>query len=171
MEETLSWLKSHAPPCRELVLVDGDYRLGNMMVGEDGVHAVLDWELATIGDPVRDAAYTTLDYIGGKFLKQGSFPCNGVVDTEKFISAYEQRTGRSVEREAYRFWKVFGAFCLLTILYSGLRQFLEGNTRDIRAGAGNEGALRYQSGSYLSCPGPSGKPVRRGGQVFYALPC
>jgi aminoglycoside phosphotransferase (APT) family kinase protein len=52
------WLEAHVPPESGATVVHNDYRLGNVIVGADGrVAAVLDWELATIGDPLLDVGY------------------------------------------------------------------------------------------------------------------
>ena len=50
-ELALSWLKSNAPAPMPPVLVHGDFRLGNLMIDTTGLAAVLDWELAHLGDP------------------------------------------------------------------------------------------------------------------------
>ena len=54
---TLQWLKANAPAPLDTVLVHGDFRLGNLMVDETGLVAVLDWELAHLGDPREDIAW------------------------------------------------------------------------------------------------------------------
>ncbi|MCF6328862.1 MAG: phosphotransferase family protein, partial [Henriciella sp.] len=56
-ELALTWLKANAPTSRQLVLVHGDFRLGNLMVDENGLAAILDWELAHLGDPREDLAW------------------------------------------------------------------------------------------------------------------
>jgi aminoglycoside phosphotransferase (APT) family kinase protein len=139
VEEALVWMKVNLPSCDELLLVDGDYRVGNMVIGDDGIRAVLDWELATIGDPIRDLGYTTLEYLGGKFLEKGHFACNGVMETDDLVEAYERRTQRRVDAQALRFWQVFGAFCLITIMQTGVREFLDGRNPDVRMAWGRYG--------------------------------
>ncbi len=56
-ELAFRWLREHLPPAVTPVLVHGDYRHGNLIIGAQGVHAVLDWELAHIGDPAEDLAW------------------------------------------------------------------------------------------------------------------
>jgi aminoglycoside phosphotransferase (APT) family kinase protein len=52
------WLEAHVPGESGATLVHNDYRLGNVVLGPEGrVAAVLDWELATIGDPLFDVGY------------------------------------------------------------------------------------------------------------------
>lgn len=137
LEETFQWLRANLPPCDEPTLVDGDYRIGNMIVGDHAIHAVIDWELATIGDPIRDLGYTTLDYLAGKFLKRGRFLCNGLMETEPFLRAYEQVSGRTIDRRVFRFWQVFNVTCLATIVLTGTYGFVNGETNDLRMGWGS----------------------------------
>ena len=51
------WLEARAPEPRRRVLVHGDYRVGNVMFDATGVRAILDWELAHLGDPVEDLGW------------------------------------------------------------------------------------------------------------------
>ena len=57
IELGLWWLRENRPPPREPVVVHGDYRIGNLVVDEDGLVGVLDWEFAHLDDPVRDLAF------------------------------------------------------------------------------------------------------------------
>lgn len=57
-QEVDGWLEAHVPAEAGATLVHNDYRLGNVVLAPDGrVAAVLDWELATIGDPLFDVGY------------------------------------------------------------------------------------------------------------------
>src|SRR2546430_1608741 len=58
IELGLLWLREHHPPDREPVVVHGDYRIGNLVVREEGLAGVLDWEFAHLDDPVRDLAFS-----------------------------------------------------------------------------------------------------------------
>ena len=51
------WLERNRPPARTATVVHGDFRNGNLIVGPDGLRAVLDWELAHLGDPVEDLGW------------------------------------------------------------------------------------------------------------------
>ena len=57
IELALRWLPTTIPAARDVTLVHGDFRHGNLMVGPDGVRAVLDWELAHLGDPMEDLGW------------------------------------------------------------------------------------------------------------------
>ncbi len=57
LELVRRWLIDHRPPPVEPVVVHGDFRLGNLIVGDDGLRAVIDWELAHLGDPMEDLGW------------------------------------------------------------------------------------------------------------------
>ena len=61
-ELALRWLREHDPgPSSEVTLVHGDFRHGNLIIGPDGVRAVLDWELAHTGDPMEDLGWVCVN--------------------------------------------------------------------------------------------------------------
>jgi aminoglycoside phosphotransferase (APT) family kinase protein len=65
IEKTAAWLDANRPESQAASVVHGDYRLGNIMFGHAAparVLAVLDWELATLGDPLADLGYLTATY-------------------------------------------------------------------------------------------------------------
>ena len=59
--DLIGWLKANAPETQRLSLVHGAYRTGNLLIDNDEVSAVLDWELQVIGDPMYDVAYVLTD--------------------------------------------------------------------------------------------------------------
>jgi len=90
------------------MLVHNDFRNGNLMVDpEVGLRAVLDWETSYIGDPMRDLGWicTNSWRFGERDLEVGGF---GKV--EDLVLGYEAESGRLVDREALKFWEVFGSF-------------------------------------------------------------
>ena len=56
-EWTLRWAERHMPTDNRLTFVHGDYRIGNLLVDETGLTAVIDWEFGHIGDPLEDIGY------------------------------------------------------------------------------------------------------------------
>jgi hypothetical protein len=102
------WLKENLPEETEYRLVHNDFRNGNLMVNaEEGLQAVLDWETSYIGDPMRDIGWicTNSWRFGERKLKVGGFG-----ELEDLIKGYEAESGWVVNREAVRFWEVFGSF-------------------------------------------------------------
>lgn len=101
-EVALRWLDAHCPPPPERpALVHGDFRNGNLMIGPDGVRAVLDWELAHVGDGLEDLGWlcVTSWRFGRIDLPVGGF---GTVDD--LVAGY----GVAVDRAALHWWEVFG---------------------------------------------------------------
>jgi aminoglycoside phosphotransferase (APT) family kinase protein len=105
LELVLRWLGQHAPTCLRLVLVHGDFRIGNLMVGREGLVGVFDWEFAHIGDPAEDLAWPCVKSwrFGHDELKLG-----GLGQPEDFFAAYERASGTKVDRESVRFWELVG---------------------------------------------------------------
>jgi aminoglycoside phosphotransferase (APT) family kinase protein len=105
VELGLRWLRAQAPDPAEPRLVHGDYRLGNFIVDEQGLAAVIDWELAHLGDPAED--------IGWLCIRSWRFgnddrPIAGVGELDDFLAAYESAGGAPVDRERIRYWEAFG---------------------------------------------------------------
>ncbi|NCF44155.1 MAG: phosphotransferase [Proteobacteria bacterium] len=104
---TARWLLDHLPQSYTPSLVHNDYRNGNVMVDANGIVAVLDWEVAHIGDPMRDLGWMLCHSwrFGRAHLPVGGF---GAVDD--FYAGYEAGSGTPVDRQAVKFWQVFGSF-------------------------------------------------------------
>jgi aminoglycoside phosphotransferase (APT) family kinase protein len=103
-ELAFRWLDAHRPSSTARTIVHGDFRLGNVMVGPDGLRAVLDWELAHIGDPMED-----LGWLCVKAWRFGSaLPVAGVGRYEQLFAAYEAAGGSSIDPDVVRWWEVLG---------------------------------------------------------------
>jgi len=104
---TARWLLDHLPPPREARLVHNDFRNGNLMVDRDGVVAVLDWELAHKGDPMRDLGWICTN--SWRFGRS-DLPVGGFGRYEDLFAGYESVSGEKVDRAHVHFWEVFGSF-------------------------------------------------------------
>lgn len=104
-EYALRWLQDHIPEQGDLRLVHGDFRNGNFIVGPEGVRAVLDWELAHLGDPMED-----LGWICVNSWRFGNIdhPVGGFGTLEDLFAGYEEAGGVPVDPAAVHFWEVFG---------------------------------------------------------------
>ena len=107
IDYTWRWLKSNLPTGSRTTLVHGDFRNGNLMVSPAGIEAVLDWELAHIGDPVRDLGWLCVNSwrFGRSELAVGGFG-----QLEDLLAGYESVAGIAVPQEEVHFWQVFGSF-------------------------------------------------------------
>ena len=110
----LVWLRANRPPGSSEVVVHGDFRNGNLIVGPEGIRAVLDWELAHVGDPLED-----LGWLCVKSWRFGSpLPVGGFGRLEELVSAYERASGRHVDPDALYWWQVletmrWGIICIV----------------------------------------------------------
>jgi aminoglycoside phosphotransferase (APT) family kinase protein len=103
----LRWLADHAPPPPEHPrLVHGDFRNGNLMIGPDGVRAVLDWEIAHVADPMEDLGWICVN--AWRFGVLGK-PVGGFGEREDLWAGYEAAGGARVNRDHAKFWEVFGS--------------------------------------------------------------
>ena len=104
-ELALRWLRDRDPgPSQEVTLVHGDFRHGNLIIGPDGVRAVLDWELAHLGDPMEDLGWICVNsWRFGQIDK----PVGGFGTREELFAGYEA-AGRRVDPHRVMFWEVMG---------------------------------------------------------------
>jgi aminoglycoside phosphotransferase (APT) family kinase protein len=105
VELGLRWLRAHTPEPAEPHLVHGDFRLGNFIVDESGLAAVIDWELAHLGDPAEDIGWLC---IRSWRFGNDDHPVAGVGQLDEFIASYEAAGGAPVDRERVRYWEAFG---------------------------------------------------------------
>ncbi|HUY64602.1 MAG TPA: phosphotransferase family protein [Acidimicrobiales bacterium] len=116
-ELALRWLAENRPARSGEVVVHGDFRNGNLIVGPDGVRAVLDWELAHRGDPLEDLGWMT-----AKAWRFGSeLPVGGLGTVEQLVAGYEGAGGGPVDRQALTWWETlatlrWGIICIVQAL-------------------------------------------------------
>lgn len=104
MALAIAWLRAHVPARAAPVLLHGDFRLGNLMVDEQGLAAVLDWELCHLGDRHQDLAFGCIASWRFGALDRPAF---GVGMLEDLFAAYERESGVAVEPARFRFWLVY----------------------------------------------------------------
>ena len=106
IDYTAQWLRQNLPQHFELTLVHNDFRNGNFILKSEGIVAVLDWESAHIGDPMRDLGWIcTNSWRFGEDKPVGGF---GYYDD--LYRGYEEISGKKVDPEQVKFWEVFGSF-------------------------------------------------------------
>jgi aminoglycoside phosphotransferase (APT) family kinase protein len=105
VEAGLRWLRVNAPPAVEPRLVHGDFRLGNLIVDERGLAAVIDWELCHAGDPTEDLAWLC---IRSWRFGHDELPVAGVGELEPLLSAYEAAGAARPDPERWRWWSAMG---------------------------------------------------------------
>jgi aminoglycoside phosphotransferase (APT) family kinase protein len=115
------WLsRTLPPPASKLSLVHGDYRTGNYLYSSDGeILAILDWEMAHIGDPLEDLAWS-LD------LRQNIDKpelASGLLPHREAIRVWQESSGLGLDPTAFRWWQVFSAFKALAIWTLSAQKF------------------------------------------------
>lgn len=117
------WLLDNMPSCDadDLVLTHGDYRTGNYLFdeGEGSITAVLDWELARIGDYHEDVAWVLMRMFAT--FDDGQFRAGDLFGREEFIAAYEGASGRLINRRTLHFYEVLSTWkCYVIVAANGV---------------------------------------------------
>jgi aminoglycoside phosphotransferase (APT) family kinase protein len=104
-ELAFRWLDAHRPPpSPEPSVVHGDFRLGNLIVDSNGLAAVIDWELAHLGDPIEDLGWMCVPA-----WRFGSpLPAAGVGTRRELLDAYAAESGQTVDLATLHWWEVAG---------------------------------------------------------------
>jgi len=123
LELAIRWLGARLPAARAATVVHGDYRMGNVIVGPNGLRAVLDWELAHAGDPMEDLGWLCVR--SWRFGADAQ-PVAGLCARERLFVAYERSSGASVDPAVVRWWEVFGNFKWAVICVMQAQTFLNG---------------------------------------------
>jgi aminoglycoside phosphotransferase (APT) family kinase protein len=98
------WLEANRPRQGPAGVVHGDFRHGNLIIGPDGVRAVLDWELVHRGDPLED-----LGWLCVKAWRFGMAPpVGGFGPYDQLVAGYEEAGGGPVDRDTLRWWETLG---------------------------------------------------------------
>ncbi|HEX4817982.1 MAG TPA: phosphotransferase family protein [Nonomuraea sp.] len=130
-ELALRRLAATRPRPGRTAVVHGDFRNGNLVVGPEGVRAVLDWELAHAGDPLED-----LGWLCVKAWRFGSpLPVGGFGTYDDLVDAYERAGGDPVDREALRWWETFGVLKWGVICVMQTMRHLRGGARSVELAA------------------------------------
>jgi aminoglycoside phosphotransferase (APT) family kinase protein len=115
------WLTDSMPDCDELVLTHGDYRTGNYLFDEASgeITAVLDWELARIGDFHEDLGWLLMQVFGT--FENGQFRASDLYGRDEFIQAYERASGRKVNRRTLHYYDVMSSWkCYVIVAANGM---------------------------------------------------
>lgn len=133
----MKWLKANQPEDSGHCLVHNDFRLDNLVLDPADVTSVigvLDWEMATIGDPLMDLggalAYWVEEGDGPLFKAFRRQPTHapGMLTRRQVVERYAQRSGRQITAESWRFYEVFGLFRLAVIAQQINYRFFHGQT-------------------------------------------
>ncbi len=127
LEWGLRHLERHAAPIGEIVLCHNDFRTGNIMVNEQRITGVLDWEFAAWGDPHED-----LGWFCARCWRFGSsHEAGGIGPRDAFYAAYEAESGRRVDDGAVRYWEIAATIRWAVIALSQAERHISGAERSL----------------------------------------
>lgn len=127
----LRTLEADRPPARQPVIVHGDLRLGNLIVGPDSLRAVIDWELVHAGNPAEDLGWFCV-----KAWRFGArAPAAGLGSREELLAAYRGAGGAEVTLDELRWWEVFGTLRWGVICMEQAQAHLSGAHRSVELAA------------------------------------
>lgn len=127
LTDLICWLEANAPKTERLCLVHGAYRTGNLLIDDDRISAVLDWELQVIGDPMYDVAYVLSD-----LNREGSDLLSNLVPRSDFYQRYEAATGIEIDEEACRYYQLLYAMRSAAFWMSASGLYADGRSDDVR---------------------------------------
>lgn len=121
------WLRHNPPPpAQRIVLVHADYRTGNFLCTPEGeIKGILDWEMAHLGDPLEDVAWSCIRpwrWLGNELV-------GGLMERDAYFQQYSRAAAVEVDEKSIRFWEVLGNVKLAAIFITGARGFCDGRTR------------------------------------------
>lgn len=146
VEKLIAWLPHTLPEQAGIAIIHGDYRIDNLIYAEHSpqVRAVLDWELATIGDPLADFAYLAMHWVmprdgpaglGGVDLAEAGIPT-----LDEAVARYCKATGRDSVPDLHWYF-AYNLFRLVGIVQGIKRRVLDGNASSSQAAEAAERLL------------------------------
>lgn len=121
------WLKDNCPVAPQVSIVHGDYRTGNFLQKDGEITAILDWELAHLGDPHEDIGWLSLPmYKGGS-----PFLCR-LVEEDDFYRRYESKTGIKLSKASVLFYRAFSLYKLAITHIAASDCFEQRRSNDLR---------------------------------------
>ncbi|GAA1938254.1 phosphotransferase family protein [Nocardioides hwasunensis] len=137
LESVMAWLDERQPDDVGVCVIHNDYKLDNLVLSDDDVTrvvGVLDWEMATLGDPLMDLAGSMAYWVQAddpeelQMVRRVPTHLPGMLTRDEFVAAYAERTGRTVTAEQWRFYEVFGLFRTAVIAQQIYYRWFHGQT-------------------------------------------
>jgi aminoglycoside phosphotransferase (APT) family kinase protein len=142
LDAVATWLAAHRPPDRDVALVHNDFKFDNLVLDRATMRqvvAILDWEMATIGDPLMDLGTSLAYWVEAgdapvfRSLGLGVTALPGSFTRAELVQAYAVASGRDVSDAA--FYYAFGLFKVAVIAQQIYARHVQGLTSDARFGA------------------------------------
>ena len=128
IELGIAWCRDRLPLERPRVVTHGDFRIGNLMVDEQGIAAVLDWEFAHVGDPAEDLAWPLVR--AWRFGNDARH-LGGVGEAEPYLARYAELTGVEIPPDELLAWEVLGNCKWAVGALTQARRHLRGDERSV----------------------------------------
>jgi aminoglycoside phosphotransferase (APT) family kinase protein len=137
LESVMAWLAEHQPADIATCVIHNDFKIDNMVFAADDptrVVGVLDWEMATLGDPLMDVGGAIAFWVQAddsdelKLMRRVPTHLPGMLTREEFVRAYLDRMGFDVLPEQWRFYEVFGLFRNAVIAQQIYYRYFHGQT-------------------------------------------
>ena len=148
-QTVMDWLKANMPEDVGQCLIHNDFRLDNVVLETQNplnVIGVLDWEMATIGDPLMDLGNSLAYWVQAddepqfQMMRRQPTHLAGMLTRDEVVAYYLEKTGRSLD--SFVFYEVYGLFRLAVIIQQIYYRYYHGQTQDKRF-AGFAHAARY----------------------------
>lgn len=128
-EALIRELRRHPPPPPASVgIVHGDYRIGNVLFTPQGVVGILDWEMAHLGDPHEDLAWSMARNWRSRTAPER---IGAALTVEEALAEWERASGLDHDPEALRWWGLFCHVKAIAIWVTGAHEFATGRTDDL----------------------------------------
>ena len=132
-EWAFRWLAANRPPPSPHVLAHGDFRMGNLIVDENGLAAVLDWELVYTGEVYEDLAWFCIR--AWRFGMPEAMGAGGLGSVDNFLSAYEAASNTELDRDVFRWWLTVATLRWGVICRFQAERHLSGQTPSVELAA------------------------------------
>jgi hypothetical protein len=154
IELGLRWLTANRPRPVGHGVVHGDFRLGNWLVARDGLGAVLDWELAHVGDPAEDLGWMCVR----AWRFGGAGEAAGLGGVDELLDAYREAGGAAIDVATLRWWQALGTLAWgVMCIMQGARHRL-GFTRSVELATIGRRVAENEHDLLALLPGPSVPP-------------
>jgi len=146
-EEVMAWLADRMPEDTAQVVIHNDYRFDNVVLDPDNpfeIIGVLDWEMATIGDPLMDLGNTLAYWVQSddeaafQMLRRQPSHRPGMLTREEMVAYYMEKSG--FHADVFDFYEIYGLFRLAVIIQQIYYRYYHGQTRDRRFAAFGQAA-------------------------------
>ena len=127
LTDVICWLESNTPTAERLVLVHGAFRTGNLLIDDDRVSAVLDWETEVIGDPMYDVAYVL-----SPLNREGTDLLSNIVARDAFRRRYERGTGIEIDDAVCDYYQLLYGMRSAAFWMSASGLYADGSNNDLR---------------------------------------